>query len=310
MRARYYSPQMRRFVNADILHGQISDSPSLNRYSYVNGNPVSFVDPFGLAPERGITPTPLEAAYMADHIYKAEIVPGKIVKSYGDWVLEDIHENKQGLKIGIYYKTINGVKSYALVNAGSKFDFKNELVDTCYDWFNNFAQPYGYSIDMIDSISYAKSFVNDHPTAHITFVGHSKGGGEAIANAVATGYNAITFNPATPRLSEYGLTMDGYKGEITNYIVEGEILHTVLTGLADSANPLILLSTLGMISSSFVDSLLVKMKLFEFSLNLKTIAKGFFLDPVGEVITLPYVGDKDAVDRHLMDCVIPEVKKL
>ncbi len=49
MRARYYSPDMRRFVNADILHGEISDSTSLNRYSYVNGNPVSYVDPFGLA---------------------------------------------------------------------------------------------------------------------------------------------------------------------------------------------------------------------------------------------------------------------
>ena len=48
MRARYYSPEMRRFVNADIIHGEISDSTSLNRYSFVNGNPVSFVDPFGL----------------------------------------------------------------------------------------------------------------------------------------------------------------------------------------------------------------------------------------------------------------------
>ena len=53
MRARYYSPQMRRFINADVLHGEISDSTSLNRYSYVNGNPVSFVDPFGLSAERG-----------------------------------------------------------------------------------------------------------------------------------------------------------------------------------------------------------------------------------------------------------------
>ena len=51
MRARYYSPEMKRFVNADILHGTISDSTSLNRYSYVNGNPVSFVDPFGLSAE-------------------------------------------------------------------------------------------------------------------------------------------------------------------------------------------------------------------------------------------------------------------
>ncbi len=52
MRARYYSPELRRFVNADILHGNISDSTSLNRYTYVNGNPVSFVDPFGLSKER------------------------------------------------------------------------------------------------------------------------------------------------------------------------------------------------------------------------------------------------------------------
>ena len=56
MRARYYSPQMRRFINADVLHGAISDSTSLNRYSYVNGNPVSFVDPFGLSKERGNAP--------------------------------------------------------------------------------------------------------------------------------------------------------------------------------------------------------------------------------------------------------------
>ena len=53
MRARYYSSEMRRFVNADILHGKISDSTSLNRYAYVNGNPVSNVDPFGLSAERG-----------------------------------------------------------------------------------------------------------------------------------------------------------------------------------------------------------------------------------------------------------------
>jgi len=52
MRARYYSPDMRRFVNADIVAGSISDAVTLNRFAYANGNPVSFVDPFGLSVER------------------------------------------------------------------------------------------------------------------------------------------------------------------------------------------------------------------------------------------------------------------
>ena len=49
MRARYYSPDMRRFVNADILAGKISNAITLNRYAYANGNPVSNIDPLGLS---------------------------------------------------------------------------------------------------------------------------------------------------------------------------------------------------------------------------------------------------------------------
>ena len=53
MRARYYSPEMRRFINADIVAGEISNAITLNRFAYANGNPVSFIDPFGLSAERG-----------------------------------------------------------------------------------------------------------------------------------------------------------------------------------------------------------------------------------------------------------------
>lgn len=58
MRARYYSPDMRRFVNADILAGKISNAITLNRYAYANGNPVSNIDPLGLSAERGAESTP------------------------------------------------------------------------------------------------------------------------------------------------------------------------------------------------------------------------------------------------------------
>ena len=55
MRARYYSPDVRRFINADVVAGEISNAITLNRFAYANGNPVSMSDPFGLsaADQRG-----------------------------------------------------------------------------------------------------------------------------------------------------------------------------------------------------------------------------------------------------------------
>jgi len=49
MRARYYNPEIRRFVSQDTLLGVVIDGQSLNRYAYVQGDPVGFVDPLGLA---------------------------------------------------------------------------------------------------------------------------------------------------------------------------------------------------------------------------------------------------------------------
>ena len=50
MRARYYNVDIKRFINQDVLEGSMTDSPSLNRYAYCQGNPVKLTDPFGLSP--------------------------------------------------------------------------------------------------------------------------------------------------------------------------------------------------------------------------------------------------------------------
>ena len=50
MRARYYNSEIKRFINQDVVIGSIAESPSMNRYAYVQGNPISLSDPFGLSP--------------------------------------------------------------------------------------------------------------------------------------------------------------------------------------------------------------------------------------------------------------------
>ena len=51
MRARYYNPDIKRFINQDIKVGDISNGQGLNRYAYCEGNPISMTDPFGLCGE-------------------------------------------------------------------------------------------------------------------------------------------------------------------------------------------------------------------------------------------------------------------
>jgi RHS repeat-associated protein len=48
-KARYFDPQLGRFLTQDSYLGEIDDPPSLHRYFYANANPTKFVDPTGHA---------------------------------------------------------------------------------------------------------------------------------------------------------------------------------------------------------------------------------------------------------------------
>ncbi len=47
LRARFYEPAMNRFSQKDIVRGSITAPNSLNRYTYVQNDPVNFIDPSG-----------------------------------------------------------------------------------------------------------------------------------------------------------------------------------------------------------------------------------------------------------------------
>ena len=112
--------------------------------------------------------------------------------------------------------------------------YTQELTVTSIDnWIDNFQQPLGFSDDMQDSIDFARDVVTSFPDASITFIGHSKGGAEAAANAIATNQNAIIFNPATLAANAYNLNVDEYTAQMTAYIVEGEVLN-LLFGIVSS----------------------------------------------------------------------------
>jgi RHS repeat-associated protein len=47
MRARYYQPEIKRFLSLDALLGNVGEPQTLNRYGYVLGDPIGGVDPSG-----------------------------------------------------------------------------------------------------------------------------------------------------------------------------------------------------------------------------------------------------------------------
>lgn len=166
-------------------------------------------------------PTPEEAAEMAADVYGTVLTLGGDKTLAGGWKLAEEPYVKGGLEINVYErKRIDGTIEYVIANAGTEFT-------SLSDWKNNFQQIIGKSYDVKNSLKYVESIIRKHPKNHITCVGHSKGGAEAAINAVKYNLDAIVFNPATANLKAYGADVENYIGDMTTYIVKGEILNKV-----------------------------------------------------------------------------------
>ena len=220
--ARYLNPMASIWYGVDPLAEKF---PVYFGYSYCYGNPTVFID------YKGKYPTKKEAAKLANHIYDGKA--GDIVDG---WTLKYVYTSKysDSFKAGLYTKKTNGKIEYVLANAGTYFENSSKGRQSVIE---DLKQPFGYSVDMHLSLKVAKEVVRKFKNSEITFVGHSKGGAEAAANAVATNRNAILFNPAAVNLKKYGLSIEnytGYKGlGVTAMVVRGEFLDETINRYAE-----------------------------------------------------------------------------
>ena len=122
MRARYYSPEMKRFINADVVAGAISNAITLNRFAYANGNPVSFVDPFGL--------------HVFDWFNKAGEWIGNKANDIKDWAVDTYNEAKDAI-----VDTYNEVKDWVVDTYNDAkqaiVETYNEVKDQVIDTYND-----------------------------------------------------------------------------------------------------------------------------------------------------------------------------
>jgi len=103
LRARYYDPEIGRFITKDIFPGFAHKPWTLNRYAYVYNNPVNFDDPSG------------NWAIIDDVIVGGIGAIGGLVGQYASDVIGDVVDGKTGFDV---LKPTSNWKVYAVSAAG------------------------------------------------------------------------------------------------------------------------------------------------------------------------------------------------
>lgn len=220
--ARQYDPAIGQFTSIDPL---CEKSYHISPYVYCASNPVKFVDPTGMIPDK------LASALMAAYSYFDENYEnyGEQLEKMG-WKANLIMNSKTGFKGAIFSKTteVDGKKTteYAVAFAGTDFHCSslNEIVESvkdCYaDAKNYLGIPSAQQVNALHVANLAKKMAGGN---ELTFVGHSLGGELAAMASMFTGCAAITFNPASVNgvFKNIGNSMYG-DGKVTQYRTVGK----------------------------------------------------------------------------------------
>ena len=177
--ARMYDPILLTWNAIDPLAEKYYN---VSPYAYCINNPIMFIDSDGERPKAS------EAALMAAYVYGGENKHYREQLKQVGWEVSSFPTSIQnGLQSTLFQRTVEGVTEYAYVYAGT-----NSFEDAIEDIF----QLAGVAPQYHTAIYNARILSNELGDNELTFVGHSLGGGEAIASSMATGRSAITFNPA------------------------------------------------------------------------------------------------------------------
>ena len=224
--ARYLNPVASIWYGVDPLAEKYATTGG---YVYTLDNPIRLID------QRGKRPSTAEAALISKHVYGGDdatttrkdlrasgwkIVKGvdKITKNINDVLLNS--ESDNGYKAQLYKRTNHGHVEFVYAFAGT--DDWSDVVDDIDQYYGGSPNQYKMAVanaEILSSILKEKYGNN----VDFTFVGHSLGGGEAAAASMATGFDAITFNPAAVTSDD----LLGNPSHITNNIALGTKLFTI-----------------------------------------------------------------------------------
>ena len=136
----------------------------------------------------------------------------------------DFNDNKSNFHSYLY---TDGTGHYALA-------FRGTEPTSAKDWLTNAGQGLGFETKQYDEAEQVSREVAMDPNIgqdNVAMVGHSKGGGEADAAAIASGTVAVTFNGAgvsNATISRMGFDPSAAKADLAqtsrNYHVDGDIL--------------------------------------------------------------------------------------